>query len=198
MRSTRDIAAFEARAADYEQGWLGRLHKEIADRTVELVVWIQPSPHRVLDIGCGTGYLLQSLARRCSPTVEFVGIDPAPAMVRKATSSLDSRSHLSIGVAERLPYFDNTFDLVVTTTSFDHWSNQPQGLRECARVLVPGGILVLVDQFSFWLAPTMVGTRRAKARTKKRCTSMLTEAGLRSVAWHHLYAVIIGAATATA
>jgi ubiquinone/menaquinone biosynthesis C-methylase UbiE len=41
-----------------------------------------------------------------------------------------------------------SFDLVVSVTSFDHWSDQQAGLAECHRVLVPGGRLVLVDQFS--------------------------------------------------
>ena len=51
----------------------------------------------------------------------------------------------------------------MSTTSFDHWSDQQAGLRECARVLVPGGRLMLVDLFSLWLAPTLTGGRRGKA-----------------------------------
>ena len=46
-----------------------------------------------------------------------------------------------------VPYRDGSFDLVVSVTSFDHWSDQLAGLRECHRVLVPGSHLVLVDQF---------------------------------------------------
>jgi ubiquinone/menaquinone biosynthesis C-methylase UbiE len=38
---------------------------------------------------------------------------------------------------EHLPYADGTFDLVVSTTSFDHWSDQGAGLAECARVMTP-------------------------------------------------------------
>jgi SAM-dependent methyltransferase len=72
----------------------------------------------------------------------------------------------SVGVAEHLPYPEETLDLVVITTSFDDWSDQLAGLRECARVLAPGGRLVLADQFSLWLAPTLVVGRRGKARTK--------------------------------
>lgn len=46
------------------------------------------------------------------------------------------------------------FDLIVSTTSFDHWSDRQAGLVECARVLRPGGRLVLVDELSRWLVPT--------------------------------------------
>jgi Methyltransferase domain len=41
------------------------------------------------------------------------------------------------GVAERLPFNDGAFDLVISTTSFDHWTGQQERLTECARVLVP-------------------------------------------------------------
>jgi len=64
-------------------------------------------------------------------------------------------------VAERLPFPDGVFDLVVSTTSFDHRSDQRAGVLECARMLRPGGRLVLVDQFSAWLGPALV-TGRAR------------------------------------
>ena len=60
---------------------------------------------------------------------------------------------------------DGSFNLVVSVTSFDHWSDQLAGLRECHRVLVPGSHLVLVDQFSSWLVPTPIFSRSGKAHT---------------------------------
>ena len=65
----RDVAAFQERAATYEQGWLGRLHHDIADRAADLTLSTRPDLRRVLDIGYGTGYLLRSLASR-SPGVD--------------------------------------------------------------------------------------------------------------------------------
>jgi hypothetical protein len=47
------------------------------------------------------------------------------------------------------------------------------------------------------LAPTLLAGRRGKARTRRRATQLVTAAGLRSVQWHRLYAVIIQAVTAT-
>jgi SAM-dependent methyltransferase len=197
----RDLARFEQRAPHYEKGVLGRLHQEITDRSAALALAENPTPQRVLDVGCGTGYLLRLLASRCPGAVELAGIDPSPAMVEVARNArgggnADGRVHFSVGYAERLPYPDASFDLVVSTTSFDHWSAQQAGLAECARITNPGGRLVLVDQFSIFVAPTLVMGRRGKARTKGRATRLLSAAGFHSLAWHDVYAVIIKAVTA--
>ena len=198
MPRDRDVAAFAERAEGYEAGWLGRLHHEISERTVHLALAQVPAPRRVLDVGSGTGYLLRQLAARAPEAVELVGVDAAAQMVRVAQeSAADPRAPLP-GRHRRAPARpDGTFDLVVSTTSFDHWADQQAGLRECARVLAPGGRLVLVDQFSPLYLPTLIGSRRGKARTRRRATRLLARAGFRSLEWHVLYAVIIGAVTAS-
>lgn len=195
MPQHRDVAAFDDRAPGYEQGWLGRLHHEIAQRTAALVQATDRAPRRVLDVGCGTGYLLRLLAERYPEGTELDGVDPAPNMVASAVAT-GGRINFSVGVAEHLPHPDGVFDLVVSTTSFDHWADQQAGLLECARVLAPDGHLVLVDQFSSWLLPTLLGSRRAKARTRARANRLFREAGFKSVTWHPIYAAIIQAVTA--
>jgi ubiquinone/menaquinone biosynthesis C-methylase UbiE len=194
----RDVAAFGRRAPGYEHGWRGGLHHEIADRTAALALRCVPAPQRVLDVGCGTGYLLRRLAARVPAAIAFAGVDAAEAMIEAArAASDDGRLTFAAGVAEHLPFPDAAFDLVVSTTSFDHWVDQRAGLAECARVLAPGGRLVLADQFSAWLLPTLAGGRRDKARTKRRANRLLAAAGFGPPAWHDLYAVIIKAVTAT-
>jgi ubiquinone/menaquinone biosynthesis C-methylase UbiE len=115
--------------------------------------------------------------------------------VARSTSS-DERLNFLQGTAERLPADASAYDLVVSTTSFDHWNDQAAGIRECARVLAPGGTLVLTDQFSNLLWPTMLGSRRGKARTRSRATKLITATGLRDPQWHRCYAVIIQSVTA--
>ncbi len=198
MPPYRDVAEFNDRAASYDHGWRGRLHHEIADRTARLAVATVAAPSRVLDLGCGTGYLLRTLARRYPGAEQFVGIDAAPEMVKTANAvTQDDRLTFAVGVAEQIGYPDGTFDLIVSTTSFDHWSDQQAGLRECARVVRPGGGLVLVDQFSWLLLPTMLTSRRGKARTRRRAARLLRNAGFSSPHWRRLYAVIINGVTAT-
>jgi ubiquinone/menaquinone biosynthesis C-methylase UbiE len=194
----RDVAAFDDRAPSYEQGWRGRLHHDIADRVAELVVSVQATPRRVLDVGCGTGYLLRLLAGQCPQVTELAGIDPAPSMISAAERAAgDRRLRFTVGAAERLPYPDGAFDVVVSTTSFDHWADQRAGLGECARVLAPGGHLVLADLFSPLLVPTLLAGRRGKARTRRRASQLLNAAGFKDLAWHDTHAIIIKAVTAT-
>jgi ubiquinone/menaquinone biosynthesis C-methylase UbiE len=194
----RDLAAFNDRAPEYDRGFRGRLHHEIADRTAALAVTTVPSPGRVLDVGCGTGYLLRALAHRYPDAEQLCGVDAAPRMIATASASTgDDRLSFALGMAEELGHPDGSFDLVVSTTSFDHWADQQAGLMECARVLRPGGRLVLVDQFSRWLLPTLATSRRGKARTKGRATQLVLRAGFVSPQWHSIYALIINAVTAT-
>jgi ubiquinone/menaquinone biosynthesis C-methylase UbiE len=197
MPEDRDVRAFEERAASYESGVLGQLHRDISDKVADLALSLSPAPRRVLDVGAGTGYLLGLLAARLPEAEELTGVDAAPAMVAVAREhAADRRLRFTRGRAERLPAADGHYDLVVSTTSFDHWADQAAGLAECARVLAPGGRLVLADQFSLLLWPTLLAGRRGKARTRARATRLLTAAGLRSPRWHRLHAVIIQAVTA--
>jgi ubiquinone/menaquinone biosynthesis C-methylase UbiE len=197
MARDRDVAAFGERAQCYDEGWLGQLHHQIADRTADLALTCVSAPRRILDVGCGTGYLLGRLAGRAPQADALAGMDAAPAMIAAATNAAaDDRLRFVVGTAERLPWPAASFDLVVSTTSFDHWADQRAGLAQCARVLAPGGCLVLADLFSVLLRPTLVGGRRGKARTKRRATQLVTAAGFYSPQWHRLYTVIIQAVTA--
>ena len=174
------------------------MHHDIAARTADLALTSGGSPRRVLDVGCGTGLLLRLLADRLAGAKELVGIDAAAGMIAVAKSTPnDPRLSFSNGVAENLPYPDASFDLVVSTTSFDHWEDQGGGLSECARVLAPNGHFVLTDLFSTLLVPTVLFGHRDRARTKHRAEAFLRAAGFRTMEWHSLYSLIIGTVVAS-
>ncbi len=199
MARDRDVGAFDRRASGYESGRLGGLHHDIADRTVRIALTVAPNPRRVLDVGCGTGYLLRQMAARLPGAVDLAGVDAAPTMIEVARSTVptDPRLRFAVGFAEALPHPAASFDLVVSTTSFDHWVDQGAGLAECARVLTPGGRLVLTDLFSIWLVPTLVAGRRGRARTVGRASQLLTAAGFRTLRWLRTYTLVLKTVTAT-
>lgn len=119
MPYDRDVRAFDERAASYESGRHGQLHKEISDRVVELALSRVPAPRRVLDVGCGTGYALRQLTARLPKASEFLGVDAAPKMIEVARSASPyERLNFLQGTAERLPADESAYDLVVSTTSF--------------------------------------------------------------------------------
>jgi len=199
MSRDRDVQAFHDRSPGYEAGFRGQLHSQIVTRSLDLALQHCPAPDRVLDVGCGTGLLLRDLARRLSGASSLAGVDAATGMVEQARAKAsDPRLSFEQGTAERLPFPDGAFDLVISTTSFDHWTDQRAGLAECHRVLATHGLFVLTDLCSNWLLPTLAGSRRDRARTPLRATRLLAAAGFRSVTWHRLYAGIIRAVTASA
>lgn len=206
MSRYRDVQAFADRARGYQDGLLGQMHRDIVARTVDLALSLEPAPQRVLDVGCGTGVLLRELSQRLPEARELTGVDAAAVMIEAASAggelavepgrqaaardTRDTRLRYLHGHAERLPFGNASFDLVISTTSFDHWADQGAGLTECHRVLVPGGQLVVTDLFSLALLPTLIGARSDRARTQLRATKLLATAGFRSVVWHRLYAEI--------
>ncbi|BAZ47485.1 type 11 methyltransferase [Nostoc sp. NIES-4103] len=105
-----------------------------------------PERANVLDIGCGTGRLLERLATQF-PDLRGTGLDLSPNMLQVAR--LSNRHHPRLifleGKAESLPFAEGQFDAVFSSISFLHYLQPQQVLSEVARVLVPGGRFYLVD-----------------------------------------------------
>ena len=104
---------------------------------------------RALDLGCGGGHV----SYRLSPhTREVVAYDLSPDMLAAVRIEAARRGCANIatvqGVAERLPFGDRGFDLVVSRFSAHHWADLDAGLREAARVLGANGTAVFVDVVS--------------------------------------------------
>lgn len=95
----------------------------------------------ILDVGCGTGRALASLASRSSSTCTFVGIDPADNMRQLAAARCDLFSNVKVlaGSFESIPSDSAYFDYIYSIFAF-HWTTDLEGsVRELARVLRPDG-----------------------------------------------------------
>ncbi len=105
-----------------------------------------PEKANVLDLGCGTGKLLNRLAGKF-PGLFGTGVDLSTKMLREARKSKKYPKQLIFikGNAEALPFFDRQFDAVFNTISFLHYPNPKQVFSEVTRILTPGGRFYLVD-----------------------------------------------------
>lgn len=181
---TTDLAASYAR-------WRASTLGAITERVEARVVFDLVGPlrgRRVLDVGTGDGTYAVEAARRGA---DVIGLDIDPAMLAAARSRSESAGvaiALREGRAERLPFEDGAFDVVLAVTVLCLVPDARAAVREMARVLVPGGRLVLGElaRYSVWAAERRVrgwlGSdtwRRARFWTRAELAALAREAGLR-------------------
>lgn len=108
---------------------------------VERVRALVPPPARVLEIGSGSGGQCVALARA---GYDVTGVEPNEDGVRasrlRAKRYPGIRCRFETGVAESLPLPDASIDLVLSRQVLEHVPDLPAGVRECMRVLAPGGL----------------------------------------------------------
>ena len=125
-------------AQRYDVGGNRKFYGAAAVRLLELA---EPLAGRGLDLGCGTGFSLEALTRSAA-RVTWTGIDRSRAMLERARLH-SARVPLVRGCAERLPFADRSFDVVLANFSW-HWFG-PEAPREIIRVLrVDGSFLATV------------------------------------------------------
>ena len=141
----RSIDQFNAWSKDYDRKRYWPFY--FSNRAIVHVLNPQPGFH-ILDVGCGTGILLQQL-HQLRRGLKLAGVDIAPEMVKVAQAKLDKESAvIRQGSASDLPYEDNSFDGVTCANSFHHYPDPDNALREMRRVLRSGGKLFLLDPFT--------------------------------------------------
>lgn len=102
-----------------------------------------PVNAKILDIGCGTGRWLR---RYSKAGFAAIGIDATQHMLQRA-NEIGTHSPLVVASAQNLPFKDAAFDLISSVTVVQHVVpiDQPKILREMARVLRPGGRILLLE-----------------------------------------------------
>jgi ubiquinone/menaquinone biosynthesis C-methylase UbiE len=143
----------------------------------------------VLDIGCGDGTL--ALACRQGGAARVVGCDADPRMIAQAAghaARAGAAIELLVARAERLPFRDASFDLVSIVTVLAFVSEADQAMREMARVLRPGGRLVIgeLGKWSCWAARRLIrgwlgsaAWRAARFRSAAELRALAQAVGLR-------------------
>ena len=96
---------------------------------------------KILDVACGTGNFLKKL-RKINSNIRIFGIDDCEGMVNAARKKVPSGNFM-VSDAGRLPFDDNSFDLVSIVDAFYYFQDKEKVISECSRVLKPSGFLFL-------------------------------------------------------
>jgi ubiquinone/menaquinone biosynthesis C-methylase UbiE len=165
----------------------------------------------VLDVACGAGKLVRAIAAQVE---RAVGVDLSPGMIERArrqttdeAPAAADRIEFAVGPSDRLPFGDGEFTAVITTTAFHHFPEPEASVREMARVLAPGGRILIGDSVRD-TAPAKFGDavlRRLESghvglQDLDGYEQLLTNAGIRvtrtRVVWFGLYVFVVGEKTA--
>jgi SAM-dependent methyltransferase len=175
------IRRFDCWAASYDASQLQAvLYARVHDAVLRHARCHAQDPRRVLDVGCGTGRLAGRIVA-VYPHAHVVGVDASTEMINNARTTLtDNSPRFVSGIAERLPFTDAVFDLVVITLSLSHWQSQAVGLAEVYRVMAPRAAVLAAEVVPGRPSPPI----RAQAQRRgpgpcRRLPQLITASGLR-------------------
>lgn len=138
------------------KGLLGRLMLVSMDKEhLPMAQWALkqikiPDTGKVADIGCGGGYNIKRMLEM-STKAKFLGLDIADESVKKAEkvnkAELGKRVKIVKGNAEKLPFKDNSIDLITAFETVFFWKNPEKGFMEVYRTLVKGGCFAVINNY---------------------------------------------------
>jgi len=135
---------FDGQAAEYDQRdtYYYSQNGKISCR--DIAEQIRGLPYEsLLDVGCGTGFLMELLAKQRS--ARYCGADLSDGMIRVAKEKRIDGAEFVVSSADKLPYPDESFDVVTCSQSFHHYPYPEKAMQEAKRVLKPGGLYILSD-----------------------------------------------------
>jgi len=147
LKRTRAFFNLWATAYDYFPLilWLHSVQKKV------LRIMDPPWKAAILDIGTGTGSAIHMLIQR-GHRGKLAGVDLSPRMLERARRKLGKRAELHLADVTKLPFKAGSFDIVMSTEAFHHFTRPEKATREMARVLKKGGRLYVAD-VNFFFRP---------------------------------------------
>lgn len=116
-------------------------------------------PLRILDVACGTGHFLRMLGAALPQQAKLFGLDLSPQYIARARELLPREADVSLVCdnAEKLPFSDGTFDAVTSVFLLHEIPGdvRERVLKEAARVVRPGGMVVVADSIQLADAPEL-------------------------------------------
>jgi ubiquinone/menaquinone biosynthesis C-methylase UbiE len=144
-----DSAEVEAYSSAAAQAYLNRIDDTLVEHALRLVKGRERGS--ALDIGTGPGQIVVKLARRLAEW-NFTGVDRSPGMIAQAQANLAAASGELAGRVEfqvadgnRLPFPDDSFDLVMCNSVLHHLAEPEKLLSEMSRLVNSGGAILLRD-----------------------------------------------------
>jgi ubiquinone/menaquinone biosynthesis C-methylase UbiE len=181
----KSLEAFNRMASTYDNSLYGkytvRLHRSVINQ-------INLGCNSALDLGCGTGQLLSRISKS---GISLAGIDIAPEMIAISRQKLGEKADLRVGDVEKLPWENESFDVVLSTLSFHHYPDPMSVLKEATRVLKTGGRLIIGDvwlpaplrQFIYGLVFPFSSEGDVRMYSRRQLIKLLNEAGLHMTTW---------------
>lgn len=186
------IGRLRSRQSGLPSGLLGRIfgramESTTADHNDQALALLDLSqPQTVLDIGFGQGRTAAVLVGRGH---RVLGVDASPTMVKQATARnraacRDGRATLRHGDAVTIPFPNDSADAAITVHTIYFMSDPPATFADIARVLRPGGTLVVACRTSDTPAPAWMDPDIYRVPTADHVKSMLVSAGFVQVEHH--------------
>jgi len=152
MKATAPHQYYQDRYADRPLGDAAR-EPTFRERVERALGAIGAPPRRILDFGCNTGEASEAFA---AAGHRVVGIDVSRSAVALAAARVRNASFLRVESESSLPFADSSFDACFCSEVIEHLFDVPGFLAEIARVLAPGGVLVLTTPYHGWLKNVLV------------------------------------------